>query len=271
MKKILFVLLLFILLSPLPSCRYLRREQAPPLTFEPKTFQNGENGCLPRSENCTYVLFTYLRFTGDSKKEALEAINDAVSDFLLEGPEGKKPKDLEKFAEQMIASHQEMQKEFPKFSQAWSTEKNVTVEFNQAGVLSLAMNVNDYLGGAHPNSATTLASFDTRTGKKISLGNLFQGGYETKLTAIGERYFRKEKELGPDENLEQAGFFFEKGKFRLNENFLIGSDGLVFEFNPYEVAPYVMGPTRFTIPYVDLKELVSKDGPLDKLRRHPSP
>ena len=41
---------------------------------------------------------------------------------------------------------------------------------------------------------------------------------------------------------------------------------MVFAFNPYEVAPYVMGPTEFTVPYEDIGDVIGADSPLAALR-----
>ncbi len=34
----------------------------------------------------------------------------------------------------------------------------------------------------------------------------------------------------------------------------------MFYFNPYEIAPYSMGPTEILIPYDEIKNIIKEDG-----------
>jgi hypothetical protein len=85
------------------------------------------------------------------------------------------------------------------------------------------------------------------------------------LNNVAEKIFCKVKELKPEDNLEEAGFWFKGNKFSFNENFGIRNEGLVFYFNSYEIAPYAMGPTEIMIPYSEIKNLVKQDGLLNKV------
>ena len=40
---------------------------------------------------------------------------------------------------------------------------------------------------------------------------------------------------------------------------------ILFIYNIYEIAPYVVGSIDVEIPYTDLKEYIRKDGPIDRL------
>jgi len=89
---------------------------------------------------------------------------------------------------------------------------------------------------------------------------LFVDGYKDELNKIAEKYFRKERELKPDEDLEQAGFWFKENIFSVNENFAIAETGLDFFFNDYEVTSHAAGPTLIEIPYSELKSIIKPSG-----------
>lgn len=73
------------------------------------------------------------------------------------------------------------------------------------------------------------------------------------------------KQLGPDDDLGSAGFWFENNKFSLNDNFLILDSGLVFYYNNYEITAYAFGPTELEIPYTKIKTLVDEKNILKDL------
>ncbi|MFN0200759.1 MAG: RsiV family protein, partial [Bacteroidia bacterium] len=68
------------------------------------------------------------------------------------------------------------------------------------------------------------------------------------LTPIAEEYFRKQQKLG-DKTWEEAGFWFENNQFQLSKKFILLKDRVRFEYNEYEIAPYVMGAPVVEIPY----------------------
>ena len=58
-------------------------------------------------------------------------------------------------------------------------------------------------------------------------------------------------------SLRDAMFTFEGDRFRLNSNFGVGSNGLIVEFNPYEIAPYAAGPTSITLGWSAVRSLLT--------------
>ena len=97
-------------------------------------------------------------------------------------------------------------------------------------------------------------------GNQVTLDDLMSPGYEAALNVEGERAFREARQLAEHSSLEEDGFTFANNAFVLNDNYGVNKDGLSFIFNSYEVAPYVMGPTEFTIPYEDISSLIRPDG-----------
>ncbi|NJM64564.1 MAG: DUF3298 and DUF4163 domain-containing protein [Acaryochloris sp. RU_4_1] len=146
-------------------------------------------------------------------------------------------------------------REFPQQG-VWADEKQVDVISNRANLLSLQYSHYWYTGGAHPNSSRTYWNFNPQTGKPIRLSDLLVKGYAPKLNTIAEKHFRQVRKLAANESLNRAGFWFEKDQFQVNTNFVISPQGLIFFFNPYEIAPYASGSTEIQIPYTEFQNLI---------------
>jgi hypothetical protein len=108
------------------------------------------------------------------------------------------------------------------------------------------------VGAAHPYSGSI--NFDLITGNQIALDDLLISDCQNKLNQIGEKLFIETN--GDD------GWFFEKGKFKVNNNFAIKPDGLLFSFNPYEIGAYAFGAPKVFFPYSIIKDLIKPDGVL---------
>lgn len=230
------------------------------IQYETKTFQKSEASCAPKKEDCTYLSFQYPQFTEAKTPQIVSTLNQEVQFFLL-NPSGEyHAKDLADFFQNFFEEHQKAVKDFPKFPQSWYLERTAKVDLNNGWVLVLETMDSEYTGGAHPNTYLKYTNFDAGTGKILKLSNLFTPGYEDKLGSVAEKRFREKQQIPSSQNLEEAGYFFEKGKFKLPDNFSLTPSGLNFYFNPYEAAPYAQGPIEFEVPYSDLKDLILPDG-----------
>jgi hypothetical protein len=99
----------------------------------------------------------------------------------------------------------------------------------------------------------------------MTLKDLLNPGYEGEINVIAEQAFRESRNIAPDVSLEGEGFWFQNNTFAINNNFGILEDGLAFHFNAYEVAPYAMGASEFTIPYEDIMSLIPPNSPITKI------
>ena len=97
------------------------------------------------------------------------------------------------------------------------------------------------------------------------LKNIFKPNFEEELRKLGEDQFRLVRDLSQDEDLGEAGFWFDDNKFSLNDNFALTEDGIRFFYNSYEIAPYALGTTDITISYDSIKNLlISNFQPAEK-------
>lgn len=111
--------------------------------------------------------------------------------------------------------------------------------------LTLQIDEDSYTGGAHGNYFSIYSTFDLNTGKVLTLKDLDKN--LSKITRLGENKFRELKQIPYNKKLNDFGFFFDKDRFYLPENFGVTDKSVIFYYNSYEIAPYVMGPTELVM------------------------
>jgi len=135
----------------------------------------------------------------------------------------------------------------------WDYQGNIAIT-EYPDFVTLEMGNWSYTGGAHGNGYTGYTMIDRKTGAILKLSDFISD--LTVFQVIAEREFRKDNEIGANDNLLDLGFWFEEGKFQCNENFYFDNNELVFFYNNYEIAPYSAGQITFSISMVDLKDLL---------------
>lgn len=133
---------------------------------------------------------------------------------------------------------------------AWELEIKDNILYNTPKVLSLYMEAYTMYGGAHPSHTIQLNSFDPTTGEILSLDKLVTN--KNGLLALCEKIYRKDKA----EAFKQGFNFTKDSPFKLAKNFAIVPQGVMFYYNPYEIAPYAIGESEFTIPFSDLDKVM---------------
>ncbi len=130
-----------------------------------------------------------------------------------------------------------------------STIENDFVRFSQISNWTWA-----YTGGAHGNGFSAYQQVDKTTGKELILDDFISNIQE--LTTIVDTIFRKENELTFKSNLEEEGYWFDDGLFKLNENFLFEEGKMIFVYNAYEIAPYSAGSITIEVPLKKISHLL---------------
>lgn len=233
-----------------------------PLKVERVEFQRAGGPKCPTesagvtSENirCASLRVTYPKVLEAGNPAAVTVLNQFIQSQLLEysDPDGKQPATLDELATMFVNDYNAV----PEAMGLWEMERHVEVSFAADHLATLNYSESGYTGGAHPFSGQRYFVLDLDSGKQLTLKDLLAAGYEEALNEAGERAFRKARNLPSDASLEEAGFWFANNLFKVNTNFGVMGNGLAFVFNPYEVAPYAMGPTEFTIRYNDIDSLI---------------
>jgi Protein of unknown function (DUF3298) len=118
-------------------------------------------------------------------------------------------------------------------------------------------------GAAHGNSNTTVVNYDVKNGKKLALADLFNPN--SKYLSIISAYCikdlrdqsKKDKDAMLDEEMMKSGASPRADNYRA---VAITKKGLWVTFDPYQVAPYAVGPQHVLIPYSALKDILKPDG-----------
>lgn len=188
-------------------------------------------------------------------------LNDLVLKKLTGSVDAEKVyTSIDSYAKGFMGDFDQYQKESPEDIQSWFLTIDTRVIKQKANYIGFYTTYVNFSGGAHPNSSFTYQNYNPVTHKQITLDSLLLPGSYPKLTAIAEKIFRKNENLRADQPLKD-NYFFEKDTFKLNDNFTITDEGLLFLYNPYEIKAYAFGVTKLLIPFSELTA-IAKPGSL---------
>lgn len=125
-------------------------------------------------------------------------------------------------------------------------------------LLIYRIDYNEYTGGAHGIYSSTFLNMDLRTLNPIRLDDLFVSDYEEALTDLLWNQLMANNKVATHQELEDMGYAT-TGDLKPTENFYLSKEGITFYYNVYEIAPYVMGPVKITLPYEVMQHLLSDD------------
>ncbi|MBA2731348.1 MAG: DUF3298 and DUF4163 domain-containing protein [Acidobacteria bacterium] len=146
-------------------------------------------------------------------------------------------------------------------------ETGYVVKLAASDLVSIDFGVDSYFeGAAHGSHSTVGFNFDLKSGKMLSMSDLFKSN--SKYLELISSYSIKslKKALGPDPDME----WIQKGAEASEENYrswTITPKGLTVTFDQYQVASYAQGPQEVVIPYSVLKNVIDPSGPLARMIR----
>lgn len=231
----------------------------PVYVSETTSFTHGT--CDPNP--CATVKFESLAALHPSISSRVESAIRSEVDKVLYSPIGEEGAELTQ--SRVIADVNSQFDEYLATSDAgasaeWSLERSAKVLFSSPALTSIVVKNSGYLGGAHGFGDETYLVFDSTTGERLGWDDVIAEGSKKTLLTIAEAEFRRARSLSSEVALKDEGFEFpEEAEFALPKNFALTDKGLLLVYNAYEVAPYVMGPTSFTIPLDVIGVLVRTD------------
>lgn len=154
-------------------------------------------------------------------------------------------------------NYKKFKKDFPDAPGCWEVGLTGDTVMVTPKVMMYQLDHYAFTGGAHPNSFRSYHFFDQKTGKERD-GREFIKDSVALLKKV-EVAFRKQEKLGPDTDLEEAGYFLLDHRFFVPANYTFTPEGVFFYYNPYEIAAYARGAIQFTIPYSELEGVVKSD------------
>lgn len=106
-----------------------------------------------------------------------------------------------------------------------------------------------YKGGAHGIQTACPIVFSAKSGAPVSEEDLFVPGYKEPLAKLLGEALSKDMHEDDDELIGLV----EMDQVAPNGNFSVGTDGIQWIFQPYEVGPYALGILSATLSWKQLK------------------
>ena len=219
--------------------------------------------CANDGPHCATVQVETLKTAGGGTQAARTNIDLYLKHDLISRLRSFLPKEAasrantaEALAAEFLAQQRAFIIDFPDSPARWSVKITGEAIYNTTSVATIDITEFAFTGGAHPNTRRRLVSFDIQSGQLLGVDDLT--GDATDLTAVVESQFRTDLGLGPDGDLEAAGFWLPEGGFALPDNLGIVADGVLFHWDAYEIAPYAVGPIDVTVPINTLAALVDR-------------
>lgn len=134
------------------------------------------------------------------------------------------------------------------YTNAYSGRLNII--YSSSKILSLANYTYEYIGGAHGNHGTSYSSYNIASHKIITLQDVLTPAGIKMLPALLEKNIRKQYRIKETEKLSETLLFGDT--IEPNDNFFVTGKGIVFGYNPYEIAAYAAGEILVFIPFTDM-------------------
>ncbi|WP_031426526.1 DUF3298 and DUF4163 domain-containing protein [Flavimarina sp. Hel_I_48] len=246
---------LFLVLLLLTSCQ----DEASTLSFSEKSYTTAS---LPecKEDLCPKIAIQLLMAEGKSPlaKTINTAIEEKIATGLAISPEEEgKIKTIDEGVTNFIKEYRTANSEFPNLpsTEGYEFTSNSSISLETESLLSIAIEMYSYWGGAHGYGSTTYVNFDKKDGKQLTMDNLIKD--KQKFRELAERLFRKEEDIPETRNINNTGYFFENDTFSLPNNFGFEKDTLILIYNPYEVASYAEGQITIKIPKAEAAPFLS--------------
>jgi Protein of unknown function (DUF3298) len=134
--------------------------------------------------------------------------------------------------------------------QSWEVNIEDNIVYNTVKVTSLRIDAKTSFATSIKNQASALNSFDPQTGEVLNFDKLALD--KAAMLDLCEKNVRSTQ---PD--IFKNGFKFTKDSpFKLPKNFAITPQGVLFHYNPREIAPSVLSEAEFTIPFEQLEKIM---------------
>ncbi len=225
---------------------------------------NKQYGNCQQEEPCVSIQVKTLLATAGTNAQALQNINQALHNaaatYMIEGNEAVANRTMEQLAELV---RQTFEKEGKQYGMSWQYDIESYLRMNENQILSVEVASNTYTGGAHPNFANSLMSFDTQTGNRLSLSDLLVPTYQPRLSQIIAQQLRQQFDIPAAVPLTQHGFITDH--VAPNDNYMLTPKNIVFHYNAYEIAPYVMGHIVVEVPYDQISDLIAPNSKINAL------
>lgn len=136
----------------------------------------------------------------------------------------------------------------------------VTSEYGYGASNCLCYRITDirYEGGMYEVKHIHLLNFDTETGRKIELRNIFRPSHPAIIHPLLMKELQRKFDCDDMNGLHEKGVLLLTDIY-IPENYTLDKDGITFLYNADEIAPYDAGVITLYIPYEELKPIIKKE------------
>jgi hypothetical protein len=198
-------------------------------------------------DSSTVIEITYPKLWGMEEETIEIKINSFLEEEFLKSIE---------WYEEFIA----VQDSFPSIEYEagmfFSFETGFDIKLLNESYLSLVLNHYEFTGGAHGNFYSMGYTFDLKSGDLITLDEIIKANSIPEITKLCER---KLLEMYESPSISETGIFEDYIELTVEQDFHLLPNALVFQFDPYEIAPYSMGNIEIILPYEEINNYLIKD------------
>lgn len=205
------------------------------------------------NEQDTFRFYYWRSTVKGAPDSAVTAINQFVNAFLFREMRPIVPNRTPGSLSELVNTLALRIEEAGSRATPWQCSAGGRVIYANPNVLTFRCFFNYNKGDEIPVNTVRYISFNPLTGKVLTPNRVLAD--MNRVNQIAERKFRAQKKLSGRADLEDAGFRFENNRFSLDNNCGITDEGLVFYFNPGEIAPFSLGSTEIRISYNELDSL----------------
>lgn len=250
MKRI-FILTALVLLAI--SCK--KETTKLEFTSEQMTAEN-----LPdcKEDICPEIDIQLVKAQGDD--QFAKTVNDAVgavvaASLTISPDEEAKVNSLDEGVSNFINDFRDYKAEFAESPAGYEIKVVSKVSYQDANLLSIALDTYTYWGGAHGYGSKSYLNFDVQTGEQLDNEALIkeEGDFKTFV----EKKFREQQNIPADGSINDTGYMFENESFSLAESMGFEDDDMVLVYNPYEVASYAEGQITVRVHIEDVKQFLA--------------
>ncbi len=224
------------------------------LRYEMRTFI--KHYCV-NDNQCADFNIIYPEVAADSIQTTL--IKNAIHERIVAGVSGngQLPFEiaLDSAALRFIHDFIQLKRDVPGQEMGQSIQMTGAVAFNNPKVATVRLDYNSFTGGAHPNSAVAVMTFDRSTGKALKVSDFINN--TTAVLPLLEKAFKKAKGLKETDDIGQL-LLSDTGKLPLPANAGILKEGILFAYSDYEVSPHAVGPVDIVLSWEQLGSLADK-------------
>jgi len=219
------------------------------LTFEPYQFET--EAC----DNCTKININVPQAMDNSK--LAHTINSAVREeviSLLHFDEESEVSDIDTAIKSFESGFFKLQERYEDESTPWEAKVASEITFEDATILTIALDAYIFTGGAHGYSSKRFLNFDKTKSSELENWQLFKDSLAFRRTA--ELKFRTKESIPQDKPINYTGFMFERDSFHLPENIGFTEKGIKLLYNQYEVSSFADETIELVLPYEEIKKFL---------------